>query len=84
MGIRTGVTPVAVWEGQVISRQDIDFLIVYLRRELDNVDRAIDALEHVAQARRAAARLTRRPVLRAEALRGNAAKAWTHHRVHAG
>ena len=69
----------------MLNKVEVDFLIVYLRGELDQVDRAIVALERMARTQRGAAdRVTKRPIASERAPQGSAWRRWTHHRLRAG
>jgi len=63
----------------MFNKVEIDLLIVCLRHELDQVDRAIITLERMARARRAAAAPLRRPI-EEERVPRNSNRNWTEHR----
>jgi hypothetical protein len=72
-------------KGQVFNQAEVDFLIIHLRCELDQVDREIVALERMARTQRVAAgRVAKRPIASERAPQGRAGKGWTHHRFRAG
>jgi hypothetical protein len=68
--------------GQVLNQIEIDFLLVHLRRELDQVNRALAALERMARTRRRS--VPKRPIARERAAAGATAKGWTRHRRRTG
>jgi hypothetical protein len=65
--------------GRVINKVEIDVLLLFLRQELDQVDRAIVTLETMARLRRAAASPLRGPI-EEDRIPISSTRNWSRHR----
>jgi hypothetical protein len=69
----------------VFNQAEVDDLIIHFRQELDEVERAIVALERMNGTQRAAAaRVMKRPIASDYASLRRAGKGWMRHRLHGG
>jgi len=87
--IRTNYVGSYLWRsrigGNLLSQVEIDFLLVYLRGELDYVDQSIVALERIARIQRSPAVLpAKHPLSSGRAPMGRAGMGWNRHRRRAG
>jgi hypothetical protein len=71
--------------GNLLSQVEIDFLLVYLRGELDYIDQSIVALERMARIQRSpAVQPAKHPLSSGRAPKGRAGMGWNRHRRRAG
>jgi hypothetical protein len=69
----------------VFNPIEVDFMLIYLRRELEHVDRAIVALERKARTQRGVAvQTTKYPVASERGPAGRAGRGWHHRSLSAG